>query len=151
MQFKSVGFLQDNSFSPAPRPQPQQIVKYQHCDKVGHVKDHCFYFHPCKHCGQHTHHSNKFFRNKPPARTKIHLGWIAFWQWALTTKKIFRSYHKIWSRVLKSLAVKFSSSSHLVSDKGGIDDHLQASKIHQVNLSHSLNLLPKPTSRDIHT
>lgn len=81
---------------------------------------------------------------------KIHLGWITSLKWASTAKKIFRSYQRICSRVLKSLAIEFSSSSHLVSDKGGIDDSLQASKIHQVSPSHSLNLLPKPTSRDIH-
>lgn len=47
----SVGFLHDGSPSvvsnsgPLPQ-QPQQIVKCQHCDRVGHVKDHCFDLHP---------------------------------------------------------------------------------------------------------
>jgi len=43
-----------------------------------------------------------------PARTKIHLGWIASWQWASTAKKIFQTHVKTFSRVLNSLAVEFS-------------------------------------------
>jgi len=113
-------------------------VQHQHCDRVGHMKDHYFDLHPCKHCGQHTHSSNKYFKNKPPARTKIHLGWITYWQWASTVKNIFHSYNRIYSRVLKILAVDISSSSHLISDKGGNDGHIQASKPHQASLSHNL-------------
>ena len=90
IQFQSVGFIHDSSptlhdISPpvvpdsAPLPQQQQqqqIVKCQHCDRVGHVKDHCFHLHPCKRCHKTSHSSNRCFRNKPPTRTNIHLGWI---------------------------------------------------------------------------
>ena len=64
--FQSVGFLYDSSPAVVPDPvllpQQQQIVKFQHCDRVGHMKDQCFYLHPCKHCGRHTHSSNKCFK-----------------------------------------------------------------------------------------
>ena len=49
---------------------------------------------------------------------KIHLGWIASWQWASIAKKIFQSHVRTFYRVLNSLAVEFSSSSHLVFDGG---------------------------------
>ena len=79
--FQSAGFFYDSSPAAIPDPVllPQQIVKCQHCDRVGHMKDHCFDLHPCKHCGRHTYSSDRCFRYKPPARTKIHLGWIASW------------------------------------------------------------------------
>ena len=108
IQFQSAGFIHDNSSAPydssasavpdsAPLPQQQkqqqqQIVKCQHCDRVGHLKDHCFDLHPCKHCHKTSHSSHRCFRNKRPARTKIHLGWIASWQWASTAKKIFQTH-----------------------------------------------------------
>ena len=140
IQFQSVGFIHDSSpalhdssasaipdFTPlSQQQQQQQIVKCQHCDRVGHLKDHCFDLHPCKHCHKTSHSSHRCFRNKRPARTKIHLGWIASWQWASTSKKIFQTHIKTCSRVLNSLAVEFSPSSHLVSDRGGNDGHLQA-------------------------
>ena len=133
IQFQSDGFIHDSSPAPhdslppavpdsAPLPQQQQqqrIVKFQHCDRVGHLKDHCFDLHPCKHCHKTSHSSNRCFKNKHPARTKIHLGWIGSWQWASTAKKIFQTHVRTCSRVLKSLAVEFSPSSHLVSDRGG--------------------------------
>ena len=81
--FQSAGFLYDSSPALVPDLAPQQqqqIVKCQHCDRVGHMKDHCFDLHPCKHCGRHTHSSDRCFKHKPPARTKIHLGWITSWQ-----------------------------------------------------------------------
>ena len=62
--------------------------------------------------------SHRCLRNKRPARIKIHLGWIASWKWASTAKKIFQTHVKTCSRVLKSLAVEFSPSSHLVFDMG---------------------------------
>lgn len=150
IQFQSAGFIHDSLAAPhdssaptvpdsAPVPQQQQqIVKCQHCDRVGHLKDHCFDLHPCKHCHKTSHSSHRCFKNKRPARTKIHLGWIASWQWASTAKKIFQTHVRTCSRVLNSLAVEFSPSSHLVSDRGGNDGHLQASKSHQASLSHNL-------------
>jgi len=154
IQFQSIGFLEDISSSlvlhdsspsvvpdsaPLPKQQKQQqIMKCQHCDRVGHLKDHCFNLHPCKHCHKTNHSSNRCFRNKPPARTNIHLGWIASWQWASTTKKIFQSHVRTYSRVLNSIAVEFSPSSYLVYDRGGDDGHLQASKPHQASLSRNL-------------
>jgi len=90
-------------------------------------------------------------KKNPPARTQIHLGWIASWQWASIAKKIFHSYHIICSRVITSLAFEISSSSHCVFDKRGIDGHLQISKINQVSLSHNMNMLLEPTTRDRHT
>ena len=119
--FQSAGFLYDSS--PAAisdhvlLPQ-QQIVKCQHYDRVGHTKDHFFDLHPCKHCGRHTHSSHRCFKNKPPARTKIHLGWIASWQWASATKKMFKSHVRTCSRILRKLAVEFSPSYHLLPDRG---------------------------------
>ena len=154
IQFQSAGFIYDSSPAPhdssalavpdsAPLPQQQQqqkqqIVKCQHCDRVGHLKDHCFDLHPCKHCHKTNHSSHRCFKNKRPARTKIHLGWIASWQWASTAKKIFQTHVRTCSRVLNSLAVEFSPSSHLVPDRGENDGHLQASKSHQASLSHNL-------------
>ena len=155
IQFQNVGFIYDSSpalhdssasavpdSAPLPQQQQQQqqqqIVKCQHCDRVGHLKDHCFDLHPCKHCHKTSHSSHRCFRNKHSARTKIHLGWIASWQWESTTKKIFQTHVRTCSRILNSLAVEFSPSSHLVSDKGGNDGHLQASKSHQASLSHNL-------------
>jgi len=127
IQFQSVGFIHDIShpvvLDSAPLPQQQQkqqIMKCQHYDRVGHLKDHCFDLHPCKHCHKTSHSSYKCFRNKRLARTKIHLGWIASWQWASTAKKIFQSHVRTYSRVLNSLAVEFSPSFHLVSDRGGM-------------------------------
>ena len=102
IQFQSAGFIHDSSLAPhdssppavpdsTPLPhqqqqQKQQFVKCQHCDRVGHLKYHCFDLHPCKPCHKTSHSSNRCFRNKRPARTKIHLGWIASWQWASTSK-----------------------------------------------------------------
>ena len=149
IKFQSVGLIHDSSPAPhdsAPTPhdssapvvpdsaplpqqqqqQKQQIMKCQHCDRVGHLKDHCFDLHPCNHCHKTSHSSHRCFKNKRPARTKIHLGWIASWQWASTAKKIFQMHVRTCSRVLNSLAVEFSPSSHLVSDRGGNDGHLQA-------------------------
>ena len=103
------------------------------------MKDNLFYLHPCGHCGQHNHHSNKCFRNKPPARTKIHLGWITSWQWASTAKKMFKSHVRTCSRILNKLAVEFSPSSHLVPNMGKNGSHLRSSKPHQVSLSHNLS------------
>ena len=150
IQFQSAGFIHDSSLVPhdssplavsdsAPLlQQQQQIVKCQHCDRVGHLKDHCFDLHPCKYCHKTSHSSHRCFRNKRSARTKIHLGWITSWQWASIAKKIFQTHVRTCSRVLKSLAAEFSPSSHLVSDRGGNDGHLQASKSHQASLSHNL-------------
>jgi len=132
IQFQSAGFIHDSSPAPhnssasavpysAPLPQQQQqqqIVKCQHCDRFGHLKDHHFDLHPCKHCHKTSHSSNICFKNKRPARTKIHLGWIASWQWESIAKKIFQTHVRTCSRVLNSLAVEFSPSSYLVSDGG---------------------------------
>lgn len=122
IKFQSVKFLHDSSPSPIPKFSPPhsqpKLVKGQHCDWVSHVKDHGFDLHPCKHCCQHTHSLKKFLKNKLPARTRIHLWWINSWQWALIGKKIFQSYARISSRVWKSLAVNFSPSYHLISDRG---------------------------------
>ena len=54
IKFQSAGFLYDSSPSVVPNTtplpeQPYQIVKWQHCDQVGHMKDHCFDLHRCKH------------------------------------------------------------------------------------------------------
>jgi len=147
IQFHSVGFLHDSSPSPVPDyahlpQQPQHILKLQQCDRVGHMKDNYADLYPCENYHKTTHSSNKCFQNKPPARTKIHLEWIAPWEGDSTTKNIFKSYARICSKVLKSLGFEFSLSSHLVSDKGGSDGHLQASKSQQPSLNHNLNLLP---------
>ncbi len=91
---------------------------------------------PCEHCGKHTHHSDKCFKNKTPARMKIHLGWITSWLWSSRAKTIYRSYHRICSRVLTSLIVNISSSSHLVS-QGGVDGQLLALKVYQESLNKS--------------
>ena len=82
---------------------------------------------------------------------KIHLAWNASFHWASTTNNIFRLYHIIFSRGLKSIEIETYSSSHLVSNQGGIYGHLQNSKINQVSLSHNLNLLPKVRARVNHT
>jgi len=132
IQFQSVGFLQEGSSSPAlhdcsplavpysaPLPQQQQqTMKCQHYDRVGHLKDHCFDLHPWKHYHKTNYSSNRCFKNKSTARKKIHLGWIASWQWASIATKIFQSHVRTCSRVLNSVAVEFSPSSHLVSDRG---------------------------------
>ena len=102
------------------------------------MKDHCFDLHPCKQCGRHTHSSNMCLRHKPPARTKIHLRWIASWQWASTAKKMFKSHVRTCSRILSKLVVEFSPSSHLVPDRGGNGGHVQASTTDQASLSHNL-------------
>ena len=109
------------------------------------MKDHCFDLHPCKHYHKTSHSSNRCFRNKPPTRTKIHLGWITSWQWDSTTKKIFHSYNRICSQILNSLAVEFSPSSHLISDRGGNDGHLQALNPHQASLQL---VMPLQRTRD---
>ena len=72
IQFQSAGFIHDISpathdssasavpdSSPLPQQQQQQqqIVKCQHCDRVGHLKGHCFDLHPCKHCHKTSHSS----------------------------------------------------------------------------------------------
>ena len=124
IKFQSVGFLLDSSplvvLYSTPLPQQQQhIVKFQHYDQVGHMKYHSFDLHPCKHCGWHTDSSHRCFRNKPPARTKIYLGWFASWQWASTAKKMFKSHVRTCSWILRKLAVEFSPLSHLVPDMGG--------------------------------
>ena len=133
IQFQSAGFIHDSSAAPhdsstsavpdstlLPQQQQQQqkhIVKCQHYDRVLHFKDHYFDLHPCKNCHKTSHSSQRCFKNKCPARTKIHLGWIASWQWESTTKKIFQTHVRTCSRILNSLAVEFSPSSHLVSDR----------------------------------
>lgn len=114
IQFRSAGFLDDIV--------PEQIDRYQHCDRVGHVKYWCFDLHLCEHCGKHNHHSNRYSRKNIVAITKLNFGWIASWDWSKTSKKFYRSYHRICSRVLTNLIViKSNSSSHIVLDKGGID------------------------------
>jgi len=75
-----------------------------------------FDLHPCENCHKTTHSSNKCFKNKPPVRTKNHLGWIGSWQWASTTNNIFHSYVRTCSIILNNLVVEFSPSSHLSSD-----------------------------------
>ena len=79
-----------------------------------------FWYSSNKQCHKTNHSSNKCFKNNPPARKKIHLGWIASWKWASTTKKIFQSYVQTCSKVLSSFVVEFSPSSHLVSDGGEV-------------------------------
>ena len=103
------------------------------------MKYNCFDLHPCKHCGRHTHSSDRCFRNKPPTRTKIHLGWIASWQWASAAKKMFTTHVRTCSRILNKLAVEFSPSSHLVPDRGENGGHVQASTTDQASLSHNLS------------
>ena len=47
--FQSAGFLYESSPEAVLDPVPQQqhqIEKCQHCDRVGHMKDHCFDLHP---------------------------------------------------------------------------------------------------------
>ena len=89
--------------------------------------------------GRHTHSSHRCFRNKPPASTKIHLGWIASWQWASAAKKMFMTHVRTCSRILSKLAVEFSPSSHLVPDRGENGGHVQASTTDQASLSHNLS------------
>jgi len=66
MQFQSVGFLNEISSSDL-----HEILKCQHCDKVGHMKDHCFNLHPCMHFGKHTHCSTKCFLLKKSKKKKM--------------------------------------------------------------------------------
>jgi len=98
-------------------PPQQQIFKCQHCDRVGHVRDHFLDPHTCKHCGKHTHSSNKLLKKKPLARKNIHFGWIS-WQWASMARKIFKSHHIIYSQILKGFIIAISSYSHHVSNRG---------------------------------
>jgi hypothetical protein len=62
IQFQSVGFLQESSYSPA--PVQEKIPKCQHCHRVGHMEDQCFDLHPCEHCGKHNHPSDRCSKHK---------------------------------------------------------------------------------------
>jgi hypothetical protein len=117
IQFQSVEFLQEVSTSPIPIQ--DRIPKCQHCHRVGHMEDQCFDLHPCEHCAKHNHPSDRCSKSKKPARVKNHYGWITFWQWSSSAKKIYQSYRRINSQVLTSCRGKISSS-HLVPDRGGI-------------------------------
>lgn len=86
IHFHSVGFLGDVIL------QPQQIIRCQHCERVGHEKNHCYDLHRCEHCGKKHHHLNKCFKHKTTARNKINFKWVASWDWSKTAKKIYRSY-----------------------------------------------------------
>jgi hypothetical protein len=77
MQFQSVGFLQEVLNSPV--PVQHQNEKCQHCNRVGHMENHCFDIHPCHHCGKHSHSSNICSTLNKPARLKIHCEWIDPW------------------------------------------------------------------------
>ena len=66
IQFQSAGFLNESSSSDLPK-----IVKCQHCDKVGHMKDQCFDLHPCMGCGKRTHCSTKCFLLKKSEKKKM--------------------------------------------------------------------------------
>lgn len=98
--------------------QPQQIPISQHCDIVGHEKDDRYDLHPCEHCGNKNHHSNKCFKNNTTKSEKINFRWIVYWDLSKTTKKIYKSYYKRCLRVLTNLAMKSTSNSHPVSNKG---------------------------------
>jgi len=74
VQFHSVGFLHGDSPSPIrdstpPHSEPK-FVKFQHCDQVGHMKDHYFDIHPCKHCGECTHSSHRYFKKQASCKNK---------------------------------------------------------------------------------
>lgn len=56
-------------------------------------------------------------------RENVNFEWIASWDWTKTAKKIYRAYRKKCSRVISNLGA-MKSTSHLVSDKGGIVDAL---------------------------
>jgi hypothetical protein len=114
IQFQSVGLLQESSHAPV----QEQTSICQHCQRVGKFEDQCFDLHPCEHCGQHNHPSNKCFSNKKSARINNHYGWMASWQWSSIIKKICQSYRRIHSPVLTHLAVDRFSSSHLIPDRG---------------------------------
>ena len=68
---------------------------------------------------------------KKLSRENIHYGWITYWLWLLTTRKIYHSYYRIHSRVMTYLVVKTFSPPHIVPDKGEIvnDNQKQASEI----------------------
>jgi hypothetical protein len=114
IKFQGVGFLQENSSSLA--PVQYQIPKCQHCHRVGHMDDQCFDLHPCEHCENHNHHLDKCSKRKKLAILNNHYEWITSWQWSSITKKIYRSYRRIDSRVFTHLVVEIFSSSHLVPD-----------------------------------
>jgi hypothetical protein len=97
--FVSAGFLQENSTSNV----EDQDVKCQHCNRVGHMENHCFDLHPCQHCGKHNHSSDRCSTLKKPARLKIHYEWIDPWKWSSTTKRLYKSYRRIQSRVKTNL------------------------------------------------
>jgi hypothetical protein len=102
IQFQSVGFLQEVSTSPV--QVQHQNAKCQHCNRVGHMENQCFDLHPCQHCGKHNHSSDRCSTLKKPARLKIHYEWIDPWQWSSTTKRLYKSYRRIQSRVKTNLA-----------------------------------------------
>jgi hypothetical protein len=99
--FVSVGFLQENSTSPV--QVQHQNDKCKHCNRVGHMENQCFDLHPCQHCGKHNHSSDRCSTLKKPARLKIHYEWIDPWKWSSTTKRLYKSYRRIQSRVKTNL------------------------------------------------
>ena len=84
------------------------------------MKYYSFDLHPCQNYHKTTHSSNKCFKNKPPIRAKIHIGWIASWQWDSIAKNIFQSYVRTCYTVLNNLVVEYSPSSHLLSHTGEV-------------------------------
>jgi len=121
IQFHSVGFLHDNSPLAVPDSAPhsqRKVGKWQHCDRVGHMKDQCFDLHPCEHCHKTTHSSNKCFRNKPLLQEQRFILDGSLIGNGFQQPRRDCSHVSISSRVLNSLAVEFSPSSHLVSDRG---------------------------------
>jgi len=115
IQFQSIGLLQEGLYSPA--PVQEKILKCQNFHQVGHMKEQCFYIHPCEHCGKHNHPLKICSNHNKYARVKNHYGWMNTWKWSSTIKKIYYSYHRIHSRVLTHIVVKGFSSSHLVPDR----------------------------------
>jgi hypothetical protein len=97
IKFQSAGFLQEASTSPV--QVQNQNDKCQHCNRVGHKENQCFDLHPCQHCGKHNHSSDRCSTLKKPARLKIHYEWIDPWKWSSTTKRLYKSYRRIQSRV----------------------------------------------------
>jgi hypothetical protein len=80
-----------------------QNDKCKHCNRVGHKENQCFDLHPCQNCGKHNHSSDKCSTLKKPARLKIHYEWIDPWKWSSTTKRLYKSYRRIQSRVKTNL------------------------------------------------
>lgn len=95
---------------------PEQVDRCQQCNRVGHLKDPCFDINSCENGGKINHHTNRCSKKRTTAREKVNFIWISSCDWMKTTKKIYKSYQRICSRVMTNLVV-MKSTSHPVFDK----------------------------------